>query len=448
MNSPQSDGPSSRLITPLRLTAAAWFIGFTVYFFFQGLPNASFTRPAFWRETPWLILDSLLPPVPDPGQPPPPPSGWKFLSQRLPNIFWAGVQLIGAWHLGSLVIRAVLRSGHGSTDPGRPDSDPSHTLPPGLHFPLAGLAGLSAWSLIVLAIGLAQGLSHRGLFIALLVTFVAFEWFVEWRKPWRYPLLKRTTWTPLFESTPQLAAVCLAVMAPFVMAMILGSLLPSTDFDVKEYHLEGPKEWYQSGRIEFLPHNVYTSFPFLTEMLLLSGMILRGDWFEGAWSGQLILASFGLFATMAVFQIAGRFGRRAAWLAALIYITTPWVVRISIIAYVEGALAAFLAAALLCFLESRHDQSRTIGWTLLCGVFAGSAASCKYPGIISALIPFGLLALSQGFSAGTGLRIGSAITRAFAFSLAGLAAFGPWLLKNLAQTGNPVYPLLWDLFGG
>src|SRR5262249_42161099 len=63
-------------------------------------------------------------------------------------------------------------------------------------------------------------------------------------------------------------AVCLAM----IWAMLLGALSPQSDFDVLAYHLNGPKEWFQAGRIEFLPHNVYTSFPFLTEMLLLSGM--------------------------------------------------------------------------------------------------------------------------------------------------------------------------------
>ncbi len=34
--------------------------------------------------------------------------------------------------------------------------------------------------------------------------------------------------------------------------MILASMLPSIDFDVLEYHLQGPKEYYQAGRISLL----------------------------------------------------------------------------------------------------------------------------------------------------------------------------------------------------
>ncbi len=44
----------------------------------------------------------------------------------------------------------------------------------------------------------------------------------------------------------------LIVVAPFVVVMLLGAMLPSIDFDVLEYHLQGPKEYYQAGRIAFL----------------------------------------------------------------------------------------------------------------------------------------------------------------------------------------------------
>jgi hypothetical protein len=46
------------------------------------------------------------------------------------------------------------------------------------------------------------------------------------------------------------------VIAPFLLAISLGAMLPTIDFDVLEYHLQGPKEYYQAGRIAFLPHNV------------------------------------------------------------------------------------------------------------------------------------------------------------------------------------------------
>jgi len=432
----EPEGPRPRGAGLLAPFAAVWFIGFTLYFFSQGLPNANARRVDLWQESPWLILDSILPPLPEPGQVVPNSSGFRFLGQRFDQAAWAALVLIGAWHLGSLGLRAVLR--------GRSDSLPPST---GLHFALSGLVGLSAWSLIVLGCGLS-GLLCRWIFGATLVAFVAAEQWIEHRRPRRQKILTTANGLSLLGDRPRLAILCLVVMAPFVLATALGSLLPSTDFDVKAYHLVGPKEWFQAGRITFLDNNVYTSFPFLTEMLLLSTMVLSGDWWTGGIAGQLVLASFGLYAAIVVFQLASRFNRTAGWLAALIYVTTPWAVRISIIAYVEGALAAYLAAALAAFLWSRDGDEGRARWTVICGFLAGSAASCKYPGVISALIPFGLAVVVEGLRSSPGRRLRSAVTQGAIFSAAGLAAFGPWLLKNLVQTGNPVYPLLWGVFGG
>ncbi|QDT54440.1 hypothetical protein Pan44_24730 [Caulifigura coniformis] len=452
MSAPGTEHSRTRLPAGLAIIAAAWFIGFTLYFFSRGLPNNSpWTRPDLWTQSPWLILDSLLPPVAEPGQSLPDSSGWRFLPQRFGKMCWAGFVLLGAWHLGSLILRLLVprtsRRQTGETHVADPRPEPIGTIPRGLMFALAGLAGLSAWTLIVLGFGLA-GVLCRWIFGGLLIAFVVIEQVLERRSPGRARIATRETWDSTLDATPRLAVICLAAMTPFLLAMILGSLLPSTDFDVKAYHLVGPKEWFQAGRITFLPHNVYTSFPFLTEMLLLSTMVLSGDWWTGAIAGQLVLAAFGPLAAIVVFQLAARFSRTAGWLAAFIYMSTPWVVRISIIAYVEGALAAYLAASLAAFLVSRDHNEQCLRWTAVCGLFAGSAASCKYPGVISALIPFGLAVVWEGWRSGTGQRMKAAVLGGLVFSAAGLAAFGPWLLKNVIQTGNPVYPLLWGLFGG
>ena len=74
--------------------------------------------------------------------------------------------------------------------------------------------------------------------------------------------------------------------------MALGAMLPTIDFDAIEYHLQGPKEYYQAGRIAFLPHNVYTSMPFSVEMLHLLGMEVLDDWWWGALAGQVLVACF------------------------------------------------------------------------------------------------------------------------------------------------------------
>src|SRR5205807_3329537 len=93
-------------------------------------------------------------------------------------------------------------------------------------------------------------------------------------------------------ASPVARAGFIALTGPFLVLMALGAMLPTIDFDAIEYHLQGPKEYYQAGRIAFLPHNVYTSMPFGVEMFHLLGMEVLDDWWWGALVGQLLVAGF------------------------------------------------------------------------------------------------------------------------------------------------------------
>ena len=246
-------------------------------------------------------------------------------------------------------------------------------------------------------------------------------------------------------------------MVCFLLPMAFGAMSPSRDFDVREYHIQGPKEWLQNGQITFLEHNVYTSFPFLSEMLTLIGMIIRGDWWEGALVGKLILMSFSPLSALAVYAAGRRwFSVKAGWLGATIFLTTPWIYRISIIAYAEGAITFFLVATLLAIgivmesVQGSRDAATKPNSTgpqrtvLLAGLLAGSAMACKYPGVISVVIPAGFVLLTFW------LRRKDQVTFRWMFVfVAGVGlTIGPWLVKNLVQTGNPVYPLVYSVFGG
>ena len=282
----------------------------------------------------------------------------------------------------------------------------------------------------------------------------------------------------------------LLAMAPFVAVQVLGALLPSSDFDVNEYHFGGPKEWFQAGRIHWLPHNVYTSFPFATEMLTLAGMVLHGDWYRGAVAGKTALCGLGLL-TAAGLYFAGRrwFGRPTGAWAALIWLSQPWTYRIGTIAYAEGGLCAALAwglwvlslrsatvgeraevAGRLDQFSARNGSTRRLTpWLALgLGLCAGWGMACKYPGLISAVIPLGVgcgwlawrdaqrSGLFHASHEGPATASGTPRVGAFAqlvgawgwFGVGVAAVAGPWLLKNLWETGNPVYPLGWTVFGG
>ena len=96
-----------------------------------------------------------------------------------------------------------------------------------------------------------------------------------------------------------------------------------------------------------MPHNVYTNFPFLTEMFALLGMVLHGDWYWGAVAGKCALFACAPLTALGLYAAGRRwFSPAAGLLAAVVYLTTPWIDRVSIIALAEGGMTFFLFATL------------------------------------------------------------------------------------------------------
>ncbi|MDA1165840.1 MAG: glycosyltransferase family 39 protein, partial [Planctomycetota bacterium] len=448
-----------------------WLSGFAFAFFQIDLPNSGsppVNRTDIWMELPELLFYSVVP------HPDAPAGGWVFFPQRLPIIVVGIWMLAGIWGSGHLLLRAVgLRSRLRRIE---------------ITVFAFGL-GISGVSLMVLGAGLlAQQVPDalsRGTLGGALIVFALTEAVVRRATsrphvqadekgsagPSESTLRKRPdadfNWSRLGEvllrgqvpfGVLARAIVSLAIIL-FLTAMAFGAMLPSVDFDVKEYHLQGPKEWFLAGAITLLPHNVYTSFPFLTEMFHLLGMELFGDWFAGALAGKLVLMMFAPLTGLAVFAAADRlFDRRAAWAAMLIHVSTPWTYRVSIIAYAEGGLTFFLMATVLAVLirvqsptgKDDLDCSRsTRRLTLLTGLLAGSAMACKYPGLLSVVFPAATVLLLLEWRSSRDTSFARRVIILLAVFGAGCCVtIGPWLLKNMCETGNPVYPLMNSVFHG
>lgn len=426
----------------------AWVWFFLGLMLCQPLPNnGGIQRYELLPMLPFSILDAVDPPL----EPTSPPRGLVYLGERLPLLAVAAVITLTAWSLGWGLLSGLR----------------GLELTSGERHYFAVLLGLGCVAVLTLALGACGGLSTP-LFWCLHVGAFALGAYFWWHsprtegKPWSgFRWTARTGWS-------------IAATLPFLLGMVLGSCSPSTDFDVNEYHLGGPKEWFLAGRIEFLEHNVYTSFPFLTEMLLLDGMVLLGDWFHGALAGQVVLMLFAPL-TAAGIWLAGRrwFSEMAGVLGAVVYLSTPWVFRMSIIAYAEGGLTAYVFGAtltgLLAWDRLRASASaaspkdwRTVASDIAhCGLCAGGAMACKYTGLVMAVAPWAVVLMlvtarhAADFCVAPasgprplGWRVPLMTRLLGAYSLGVAVLVGPWLFKNLVETGNPVYPLGYRVFGG
>lgn len=251
------------------------------------------------------------------------------------------------------------------------------------------------------------------------------------------------------------------VISLFVVCTLWASILPPHDFDVREYHLQVPKEWYRSGQISFLPHNVYGNMPLLAEAPTILAMNLWRsdlDWWYGALTGKLLMAFASTLAAGSVYFIARRLslGRLSSLIATAIYVSHPWVLHVSIGGLNDGVLASFAILTLHALLLDASITKRAI----FAGLSAGMACCCKYPALALVLFPalvwlvrdallvkhstkdikhfLGDYSLAEWRTAAMSIAI---------FLAATLVTIGPWYGKNVYFTGNPVYPLAGSFFG-
>jgi 4-amino-4-deoxy-L-arabinose transferase-like glycosyltransferase len=418
--------------------AVVWMLGFSVWFSQFDLPNNHVSRSALWQASPYDVMDLFDPPA----RADEPPWSWAFLLQRVPFLLIASIIWAGAWGQGSLILRCLpIRLQNGER----------------LFF--AGCMGLSSVSLTMLGLGLGGWMSPWALLVLLLGPCLCETLLLSGNllKPVNSNSSLTTVRKGFLPQWSWLGWCVVIVLVPFVFSTMLGAMSPQTDFDVVEYHLGGPKEWFQQGQIIRLPHNVYTNFPFLTEMLVLCGMVLYGDWQWGALAGQAAIAGFAPVTALGLSAFCRRwFSEKCGWLAALVYLTSPWTYRISIIAYAESGLACYLFAALFAVLLFRErilrpaadGPDQPIAYACLTGLMAGSGMACKYTGAYSVVAPTGLLLLWFAARAKWLPKLRNIAFSACVFAAGVMATAGPWLMKNALETGNPVYPLAVRVFGG
>ncbi|MCH2371176.1 MAG: hypothetical protein MK324_11665 [Pirellulales bacterium] len=241
-----------------------------------------------------------------------------------------------------------------------------------------------------------------------------------------------------------------------VAIILAGAMLPPWEFDVREYHLQVPKEWFQSGTIEHLPHNTYAAMPLGAELITVVPMAwaqlfsTSDGWWHGAMIGKTFLSFYALFAGMAAWALASRLIARSpkafesrdlgkeGLVATVLVLTCPWIGYISMTGLNEVALGFFLLCTLLVMRMANDTSNLHQRVVLLIGLLAGAAAAVKYTGLVFVILPVAIWLLFKDRQ-----RV---IMTLLAFTLGCVITFGPWLIKNAVHTGNPVYPLIGTIF--
>ncbi len=233
----------------------------------------------------------------------------------------------------------------------------------------------------------------------------------------------------------------LCLLVGITYALTANGLTPPLEWDEAAYHLALPKLYVAEHRIFSVPYILYSNLPFNTEMLFSLALLLRSEVMA-----SLVSFAFGLLLSTGLWLFSHQaFGRRVAFLAVVLFWSTPAVFRLSGTALVEIPLATYTFLSLWAFWCWHTASERKRGWLVLSAVLAGLAAGSKLTGALITIILAILVVFlgwrrrrSQKVIAG---QVGLLAAIAFLLAL-------PWYLKSLAYTGNPIWPFLNDWFGG
>jgi hypothetical protein len=299
--------------------------------------------------------------------------------------------------------------------------------------------GIGVYSLLTLVLGLTGILSRP---LAYVLLFAGLAIGIVLLLPLQSQITNRKSQIPPLDPASWLWLLAV----PFLAIAVLGACMPPgvlwgpnepNGYDVLEYHLQIPREWYDAGRIFPLHHNVFSFFPFNVEMHYLLAMHLRGGPWAGMYLAQLMHLAMVVLTVVAVTSFVGKRGR----LGVLLVAVTPWLPMLASVAYNEGGLLLFgtLAVGWTCRAIGEPNRMRTMA---LAGAMAGLACGVKLTAV-----PMVLLAVPIVFSAALALRRQRWLAPAAAFIVCGGIVFAPWLVRNAAWARNPVFPEAMKLLG-
>lgn len=238
------------------------------------------------------------------------------------------------------------------------------------------------------------------------------------------------------------------VAAPFLTLALLAASNPpgmiwqeeGNGYDVLEYHLQLPREYFQAGAIEYIPHNVYANFPANMEMLYLLAMVIHDDVRDLGTTANMIHLAFAVLTVFAAWALGRDISPHAGIVGGLAVATCTWLEYLSGLAYVENGMLFFGICALAATIRVFDRAAPALSWPILAGLSAGLAAGCKYTAIPMIVMPLAVVWLFQRNSwSRRFIHVGT-------FCLFAVLAVLLWLTKNWMNTGNPVFPLANEWF--
>ena len=246
----------------------------------------------------------------------------------------------------------------------------------------------------------------------------------------------------------------IGVLALLIVAIVILSWVPPVSRDALSHHLAVPKLYLEHGGIFEIPSISFSYYPMNLDLLYMVALYFGNDIIP-----KFIHFVFALLTAGLIFNyLKQRTGTVWALFGPLFFLSLPVIVKLSITVYVDLGLVFFSTAAILMlmrWLESRFQ----INFLLLAAICCGLALGTKYNGLIvlfilTLFIPFAFIRKSKNllnvnkpeYKSSSVKNQFKALGYGAFFCAIALLVFSPWMMRNYAWKGNPVYPLYHHVF--
>ena len=263
-------------------------------------------------------------------------------------------------------------------------------------------------------------------------------------------------------SKKQIEVLIWILLTAVLIAVAIMAAVPPVSRDALTHHLAVPKLYLLAGGIYEIPEIEFSYYPMNLDLLYMIPLYFGNDILP-----KYIHFAFGLLTALMIYCFLRERTEHRLWaaLGALLFLTLPVIVKLSITVYVDLGLVFFSTAALIYVMKWALGGGRRrhlVYAAVCCGLCLGT----KYNGLIAFFlltcsVPIlylrwhlnrNALPVKSGVDPDpvhpfrTALTV-RAVGAALIFVAISLAVFSPWMIRNYKWTGNPVYPLYQSVFG-
>lgn len=240
----------------------------------------------------------------------------------------------------------------------------------------------------------------------------------------------------MIDSVRRINLVLAIAIATLIIAIITLSWVPPISKDALVHHLALPKLYLEHGSIYEIPSMPFSYFPMNLDLLYMIPLYYGNDIIP-----KLIHFSFALLTAWLLFvYLKRRMSRTYSLLGVLLFLSIPIIIKLSITVYVDLGVIFFSFASLFLILKWAESHFQ-IKYLIFSAIFCGLAMGSKYNGlvhfcILSLFVPF--IYSSHKKNKNPGLLRPAGFCGLFI--IISLLIFSPWMIRNCAWKGNPIYP--------